>query len=131
MEKIKVVAYFRIGNRDQIKELDEQQYDVARYADINGYEIVKTYKDLGYSANDINRPGLQELRKDISEGLVDNILIHKIDRYTRSNREFIKLLNLLDDKGINLISARDNLNTSTAIGRLSVEILRSFGEVLR
>ena len=131
MEKIKVVAYFRVGNRDQIKELDEQQYDVARYADINGYEIVKTYKDLGYSANDINRPGLQELRKDISEGLVDNILIHKIDRYTRSNREFIKLLNLLDDKGINLISARDNLNTSTAIGRLSVEIMRSFGEVLR
>lgn len=131
MEKIKVVAYFRVGNRDQIKELDEQQYDVERYANIYGYEIVKTYKDLGYSANDKNRPGLQELRKDISDGLVDNVLIHKLDRFTRSNKDFIEWLNLFDDRGINLISARDDLNTSTAMGRLSVEILRSFGEVLR
>lgn len=131
MEKIKVVAYFRVGNRDQIKELDEQRYDVERYADIFGYEIVKTYKDLGYSANDKNRPGLQELRKDISDGSVENVLIHKLDRLTRSHKDFIEWLNLFDDKGINLISARDDLNTSTAKGRLSVEILRSFGEVLQ
>ena len=131
MEKIKVSSYIRVGNKEQVRELVEQQNKLARYAEINGYEIIKTYKDLGYSAMDKDRPGLQELKKDVSSGLVDNVLIYTIDRITRSNNEFIELLNLFDNKGTNLISARDDLNTSNAMGRLSVEILRSFGEVLK
>ena len=131
MEKIKVAVYIRVGSKDQAIELDVQYNELTRYADINGYEIVKTYKDLGYSALNTDRPGLQALKKDIRSGFIDNVLVYRLDRLTRSHKELIELLNLFDDNGTYLISARDDLDTSTATGRLSVEIMRSFGEALK
>lgn len=130
MEKIKVAVYMRVNSKEQAIDMDEQFYKLTRYADIMDFEIVKTYKDFGYSGIDTDRPGLQELKRDVQAGLIENVLIYKLNRLTRSTDELINLMDLFADNGTYLISARENFNTSTALGKLSVEIMRSVKEAL-
>lgn len=131
MEKIKVAVYMRVNSKEQAIDMDEQFYKLSRYADIMDFEIVNTYKDLGYSGISTDRPGLHKLKKDVQSGLIDNVLVYKLNRLTRSTEELINLMDLFDDNGVNLISANENLNTSSALGRFSIELMRSFKEALQ
>ena len=90
-----------------------------------------TYSDGGYSGGNINRPGLQRLLEDVREGLVDCIVVYKIDRLSRSLADFAKLVELFDEKKVTFVSVTQSFNTTTSMGRLTLNILLSFAQFER
>lgn len=91
----------------------------------------KSYSDGGYSGGNLNRPSLQELLQDCKDGLLDTIVVYKIDRLTRSLIDFSKLIKILDDHGVTFISVTQNFNTTTSMGRLTLNVLLSFAQFER
>lgn len=96
--------------------------------------LVQTrYDDGGYSGGSMNRPALQRLLEDIRSGLVNRIIIYRIDRLTREIRDFFKLLDIFEKYNVEFISVRENqyYNTTTAIGRLMVNMFLVFAQFER
>ena len=89
------------------------------------------YDDGGYTGGNINRPGLQNLLVDIREGLVDVIVVYKIDRLSRSLADFSKLVELFDEHKVTFVSVTQSFNTTTSMGRLTLNILLSFAQFER
>jgi site-specific DNA recombinase len=94
-------------------------------------EAVKYYEDAGYSGSNLNRPGLQNLLHDISKGLIDSVLVYKIDRLTRSPKDFYHLMEQFDKYGVSFVSTTQRFDTSTATGRLIRNIMLDFAQFER
>ncbi|WP_223618961.1 recombinase family protein [Lysobacter sp. ESA13C] len=90
--------------------------------------IATVYDDPGWSAATMIRPGLQRLMADVRAGLVDVIVAYKIDRISRSIRDFQELLKVLEEKEVAFVSVTQSFNTADTVGRLTVNILMSFAE---
>jgi len=97
----------------------------------NDFQIVKVYSDAGYTGANINRPALQELLNDIRQKKVDIILSYKIDRLTRSPKDFYQLIETLDRFGVDFISITERFDTSTPAGRLLRNIMLTFAQFER
>lgn len=91
------------------------------------------YDDGGYSGGSLNRPALQRLLADIQCGLVNRVIIYKIDRLTREIRDFFKLLDVFEKYNVEFVSVKENqyYNTTTAIGRLMVNMFLVFAQFER
>ena len=89
------------------------------------------YDDGGFTGGNLNRPGLQRLLADIREGLVDVIVVYKIDRLSRSLADFAKLVELFDAHKVTFVSVTQSFNTTTSMGRLTLNILLSFAQFER
>jgi len=89
------------------------------------------YDDGGYSGGNINRPGLQKLIADIKTGVVNTIVVYKIDRLSRSLSDFAKLVDLFDEHQVTFVSVTQAFNTTTSMGRLTLNILLSFAQFER
>ena len=89
------------------------------------------YDDGGYSGGNLNRPGIQRLLADIREGLVDVIVVYKIDRLSRSLADFANLVELFDKQRVTFASVTQNFSTTTSMGRLTLNILLSFAQFER
>jgi len=89
------------------------------------------YDDGGYSGGTLNRPGVQRLLADVREGLVDVIVVYKIDRLSRSLADFSKLVELFDAHKVTFVSVTQSFNTTTSMGRLTLNILLSFAQFER
>lgn len=91
------------------------------------------YDDGGYSGGSLNRPALQRLLADIQCGLVNRVIIYKIDRLTREIRDFFKLLDIFEKYNVEFVSVKENqyYNTTTAIGRLMVNMFLVFAQFER
>lgn len=89
------------------------------------------YDDGGYSGGNINRPGLQKLIADIKTGTVNIIVVYKIDRLSRSLSDFAKLVDLFDEHQVTFVSVTQAFNTTTSMGRLTLNILLSFAQFER
>jgi DNA invertase Pin-like site-specific DNA recombinase len=89
------------------------------------------YDDGGYSGGNMSRPGLQQLLEDIREGLVDVIVVYKIDRLSRSLVDFARLVELFDEHQVTFVSVTQAFNTTTSMGRLTLNILLSFAQFER
>lgn len=97
-----------------------------------GWAPVKaTYDDGGYSGGNIERPGIQKLLGDIKAGKVDIIVVYKIDRLTRSLMDFAKLVELFDKHQVTFVSVTQSFNTTTSMGRLTLNVLLSFAQFER
>ena len=97
-----------------------------------GWTAIKTaYDDGGYSGGSIERPGLKQLLADIGRGLVDIVVVYKVDRLTRSLADFAKIVELFDDKGVSFVSVTQAFNTTTSMGRLTLNVLLSFAQFER
>jgi len=90
-----------------------------------------TYDDGGYSGGNTQRPGLQKLLEDIKAGKVDIIVVYKIDRLTRSLMDFAKLVELFDQHQVTFVSVTQSFNTTTSMGRLTLNVLLSFAQFER
>jgi site-specific DNA recombinase len=90
-----------------------------------------TYNDGGFSGGTLNRPGVQRLLEDVREGLVDVIVVYKIDRLSRSLADFAKLVELFDAQKVTFVSVTQSFNTTTSMGRLTLNILLSFAQFER
>ena len=97
-----------------------------------GWRLVKTaYDDGGFSGGTMERPALQQLLADIREGLVDVVVVYKVDRLTRSLADFAKMVELFDAHGVSFVAVTQQFNTTTSMGRLTLNVLLSFAQFER
>lgn len=91
----------------------------------------KHYDDGGISGGHLDRPGLIELIADIKAGLIDIVVVYKVDRLTRSLTDFSKLVDVFDDQDVSFVSVTQAFNTTTSMGRLTLNVLLSFAQFER
>ena len=97
-----------------------------------GWALVRDqYDDGGISGGTLERPGLKQLLADIEDGLVDVVVVYKIDRLSRSLMDFSKLVDVFDRNGVTFVSVTQSFNTTTSMGRLTLNILLSFAQFER
>jgi DNA invertase Pin-like site-specific DNA recombinase len=89
------------------------------------------YDDGGVSGGTLERPGLKALMQDIEDGVVDVVVVYKIDRLSRSLADFAKLVEVFDRTGVTFVSVTQQFNTTTSMGRLTLNILLSFAQFER
>jgi DNA invertase Pin-like site-specific DNA recombinase len=87
--------------------------------------------DGGFSGATLDRPALQRLLADIAAGRVDTVVVYKIDRLTRSLADFAKIVEILDRRGASFVSVTQQFNTTTSMGRLTLNVLLSFAQFER
>lgn len=132
-------VYARKSLEDQ-SEKDFNSIDAQREAGeayvqsqkANGWTLLeKRYDDYGYSGGNVNRPALQELLRDCEAGLVDVVVIYKIDRLSRSLTDFAELSRRFDKWGVSFVAVTQEINTATSAGRMMLNILMTFAQYER
>jgi site-specific DNA recombinase len=93
--------------------------------------LPQAYDDGGRSGGNLERPALQQLLAEIREGKVDVVVVYKIDRLTRSLADFAKIVETFDAKGVSFVSVTQQFNTTTSMGRLTLNVLLSFAQFER
>lgn len=143
MERTKKMVRCAIYTRKSTEDGLEQEYNsldaqfdaCTAYAlsqRHEGWTVTKDrYDDGGFSGGTLERPGLKRLLADIEAGKVDIILLYKIDRLTRSLSDFAKIVEILDRKGASFVSITQSFNTTTSMGRLTLNMLLSFAQFER
>ena len=139
MKKIRSAIYTRKsaeeGLEQEFNSLDAQREACAAYVasqKAEGWVLLPTvYEDAGLSGGTLERPGLQRLLADIDAGLVDQIVVYKVDRLTRSLSDFAKLVERLEAAGAVFVSVTQSFNTATSMGRLTLHMLLSFAQFER
>jgi DNA invertase Pin-like site-specific DNA recombinase len=97
-----------------------------------GWTVITTeYDDGGYSGGSMERPALQRLLADIEAGQIDVVVVYKVDRLTRSLSDFARLVEIFDRCGVSFVSITQQFNTTTSMGRLTLNILLSFAQFER
>jgi DNA invertase Pin-like site-specific DNA recombinase len=97
-----------------------------------GWRALPTrYDDGGYSGGSMERPALQRLLADIARGQVDVVVVYKIDRLTRSLADFARMVELFDRHGVSFVSVTQAFNTTSSMGRLTLNVLLSFAQFER
>lgn len=123
------------GLEKEFNSLDAQYEACAAYAlsqKHEGWELIPDrYDDGGYSGGNMDRPGLKRLLADVAAGKVDIILVYKIDRLTRSLSDFAKIVDVLDTAKASFVSITQSFNTTTSMGRLTLNMLLSFAQFER
>jgi site-specific DNA recombinase len=131
----KVAAYIRVSGPGQVGEdafgPDIQRNAISAFAVSQGWEIVETYEDLSVTGTVLERPALQRMIEDGEEGKYDVVLVHKIDRMSRSLKELLKLVeDILEPMGIALKSVTESfVDTSSPEGKAMFQMLGSFSEL--
>lgn len=97
-----------------------------------GWKILpRQYDDAAFSGGNLERPALKALLADIESGLVDVIVVYKIDRLTRSLADFAKLVEMFDKKSVSFVAVTQQFNTTSSMGRLTLNVLLSFAQFER
>ena len=97
-----------------------------------GWRLVKTaYDDGGLSGGTMERPALQRLLSDINQDLIDVVVVYKVDRLTRSLTDFAKMVEVFDARGVSFVAVTQQFNTTTSMGRLTLNVLLSFAQFER
>jgi DNA invertase Pin-like site-specific DNA recombinase len=97
-----------------------------------GWQLIAThYDDGGFSGGNMDRPALKQLMADIQAGKVSVVVVYKVDRLTRSLTDFAKLVEQFDKFGVSFVSVTQQFNTTTSMGRLTLNVLLSFAQFER
>ena len=97
-----------------------------------GWQAIKThYDDGGFSGGNMERPALKQLLADIATGKIDIIVVYKVDRLSRSLHDFAKMVDVFDKHGVSFVSVTQQFNTTTSMGRLTLNVLLSFAQFER
>jgi site-specific DNA recombinase len=136
---VRCAIYTRVST-DQGLDQDfnslDAQYDASqayiRSQAHAGWTLIRSrYDDGGYSGGSTDRPALQQLLADIRARKLDVIVVYKVDRLTRSLADFAKLVELFDAHGVSFVSVTQQFNTTTSMGRLTLNVLLSFAQFER
>lgn len=119
----------------EFNSLDAQREACEAYIKSQASEgwicLPKQYDDPAFSGGNLERPALQRLLKDIEAGLIDVVVVYKIDRLTRSLSDFARLVDVFDEHSISFVAITQQFNTTTSMGRLTLNILLSFAQFER
>src|SRR5690348_5552561 len=123
------------GLEQEFHSLDAQREACLAYITSQRHEGWKAlpthYNDGGFSGGTLNRPAVQRLLADIRAGRIDLVVIYKVDRLTRSLADFAKLVEIFDAQGVSFVSITQHFNTTTSLGRLTLNMLLSFAQFER
>jgi DNA invertase Pin-like site-specific DNA recombinase len=123
------------GLEQAFNSLDAQREACAAYIlsqAHEGWEPVRDlYDDGGWSGGNLERPALKQLLQDVEAGRVDVIVVYKVDRLTRSLADFARIVDVLDKAGASFVSVTQAFNTTTSMGRLTLNVLLSFAQFER
>ena len=123
------------GLDQEFNSLQNQREAAEAYVKSQAHEgwrcLPGRYDDGGFSGGSIDRPGLQRLLTEIRARRIDVVVVYKVDRLTRSLADFAKLVELFDDNGVSFVSVTQAFNTTTSMGRLTLNVLLSFAQFER
>jgi DNA invertase Pin-like site-specific DNA recombinase len=139
VKTVRCAIYTRVstehGLDQEFNSLDAQYEAASAYIKSQAHAgwtpIRSRYDDGGYSGGSIDRPDLQRLLEDIRAHKIDVIVVYKVDRLTRSLADFAKLVELFDTHGVSFVSVTQQFNTTTSMGRLTLNVLLSFAQFER
>lgn len=139
MRKLRCAIYTRKSSEEGLDQsfnsLDAQRAACEAYiASQAGERWVlnpSQYDDGGWSGGNIDRPGLQRLLAEVSAGKIDIVVVYKVDRLTRSLADFAKMVDVFDQSGTSFVSVTQAFNTTTSMGRLTLNVLLSFAQFER
>src|SRR5256886_7348436 len=138
-KSVRCAIYPRVSTEQGLEQdfnsLDAQ-YDASqayiRSQALAGWTLLRAkYDDGGFSGGNTDRPALQRLLNDVRAGKVDVIVVYKVDRLTRSLADFAKLVELFDQHNVSFVSVTQQFNTTTSMGRLTLNVLLSFAQFER
>lgn len=128
----KVACYVRVSTDNQIENysIDEQTQRLKAYCAAKDYSIYRVYTDGGYSGGNTNRPALQSMLDDVRNGKVDAVLVYKLDRLSRSQKDTLSIIeDHLLKNGVDFISMSENFDTSSPFGKAMIGILSVFAQL--
>jgi site-specific DNA recombinase len=136
---LRCAVYTRVsddqGLEQEFNSLDNQREAGEAYIKSQAHEgwryVPTRYEDGGFSAGSLERPALQKLLCDIRERRIDVVVVYKVDRLTRSLSDFVKLVELFDAHEVSFVSVTQAFNTTTSMGRLTLNVLLSFAQYER
>jgi site-specific DNA recombinase len=139
VKSVRCAIYTRVstdhGLDQEFNSLDAQYDAGSAYIKSQahaGWSLIRSrYDDGGYSGGSTDRPDLQKLLDDIRSRKIDVIVVYKVDRLTRSLADFAKLVELFDAHGVSFVSVTQQFNTTTSMGRLTLNVLLSFAQFER
>ena len=136
MDKInKVALYVRVSTTSQLEEgysIEEQKAKLESYCDIKDWHVYKVYTDGGFSGSTTERPALEQLIKDAQNKLFDTVLVYKLDRLSRSQKDTLYLIeDIFLKNNIEFVSLLENFDTSTPFGRAVIGLLSVFAQLER
>src|SRR5450631_3547205 len=139
VKAVRCAIYTRVstehGLNQEFNSLDAQYDAASAYIKSQahaGWTLIRSrYDDGGYSGGSTDRPDLQRLLEDIRARKIDIIVVYKVDRLTRSLADFAKLVELFDAHAVSFVSVTQQFNTTTSMGRLTLNVLLSFAQFER
>jgi site-specific DNA recombinase len=137
--RVRCAIYTRVstdqGLDQDFNSLDAQYEAASAYIKSQahaGWTLIRSrFDDGGYSGGSTDRPNLQQLLDDVRARKIDTIVVYKVDRLTRSLADFAKLVELFDAHGVSFVSVTQQFNTTTSMGRLTLNVLLSFAQFER
>ena len=139
MSRLRCAIYTRKSTEEGLDQafnsLDAQRASCEAYilsqAGEGWVALKELYDDGGISGGTMDRPALQRLLGDVEAGKVDAVVVYKVDRLTRSLTDFAKIVDIFDAKGVSFVSVTQQFNTTTSMGRLTLNVLLSFAQFER
>jgi len=127
--KVRVATYARVSTQEQATEgtsMEFQDSQLNTYCQLQGWMIINSYTDPGYSGKDDNRPGLERMLSDARIGMFDKVVVYKLDRLARNLRLLLDIEQRLRAYGASLTSVKESVDTSTGTGKM---VFQMFGMI--
>lgn len=131
---MKVALYARVSTEQQVDNysIDFQKERTKAFCASKGWDNITEYIDGGFSGSNTQRPALQKLIKDINKGMIDVVIVYRLDRLSRSQRDTLFLIEeLFLPNNVEFISLNETIDTSTPFGRAMIGILSVFAQLER
>lgn len=126
---MKVAVYCRVSTEEQ--DADKQEVICLEHCKRNNLEVFKVYKDSGFSGMKASRPSFDEMLKDMRNYKFNIIMVTKLDRIGRSLSHILSLFEEFKIKGVHFIAVTQNIDTTSSIGKLQLQIMGAFAEFER
>ena len=138
-KQVRCAVYTRKSSEEGLEQsfnsLDAQREACCAFIQSQKHEgwtvVPDHYDDGGFSGGTMERPALRQLLRDIQEHKIDTLVVYKVDRLTRSLMDFSKMIEVFDAHGVSFVSVTQQFNTTTFMGRLTLNVLLSFAQFER
>ncbi|MBL8658841.1 MAG: recombinase family protein [Rhodospirillales bacterium] len=139
VRKVRCAVYTRVSTDERLdmafNSLDAQREAAVSYIESQKHEgwilVGDRYDDGGFSGGSMERPGLQRLLRDVEAGRIDVIVVYKVDRLSRALGDFARIVEIFERHTVSFVSVTQAFNTTTSMGRLTLNILLSFAQFER
>lgn len=130
-----IALYSRVSTQEQAEHghsIDEQKSRMSKFCDAMGWTHAKHYTDAGFSGSNTDRPALKQLIRDVKSGTVEKVLVYKLDRLSRSQKDTLMLIeDVFLVNNCDFVSMSENFDTSTPLGRAIIGVLSVFAQLER